>query len=204
MTDFFHANPLVVRYVKDNERVFTRELGYAVTDKKGTPLGHAHEDLGDSGPMRLLNDFGRDMAGTRTVVLDDPGGRPLLSLYEERYRSKSRTRVMLRGAEILGTITRKYSSGLSRRYVVHDANRRRLATITTGPKSGFDLSMVHTPGKTKKRLARIDRTRQRDATLTEIPTYTLRIRTRRVGEPLGMLLRAAPLVVDFAEFRGDD
>ncbi|MDA2813449.1 hypothetical protein O4J56_22580 [Nocardiopsis sp. RSe5-2] len=191
-----NVNPLVIGSVDNSEELFGG-LAYELRDTKGTVLARVHEDLGESAGKRLVRAFARSMMNTRTLVVDSPDGERLLVLEEERTRTKSRTSVSTPSGDLIGTVTRTDRSALQRRFTVHDASHRKLASLgINGFKTGWEGCTVQGPGK--RSLARIAVTGRRNSALKYFADFTVRQKVR-LADPLPLLLRVAPMPLDYAE-----
>ncbi|WP_017557048.1 hypothetical protein [Nocardiopsis baichengensis] len=195
MIPLVNVGPLVVSAVDNADELFGG-LAYALRDTKGRVLARAHEDLGESAGKRLFHSFTRSMMNTRSLVVEAPDGQVLLLLEEQRTRTKSRTSVSTPAGALIGTVTRTDDSAFRRRFALHDAAHRKLASLSTAPKPMWKDCTVQGPGK--RALARIQIGGYRNRTLTYIPEFTVRQR-ERLPDPLPLLLRVAPMPLDYAE-----
>ncbi|WP_239648740.1 hypothetical protein [Nocardiopsis chromatogenes] len=190
-----NANPLVIGSVDKSEELFGG-LEYELRSTDGTVLARAREDLGESAGKRFVRSFMRTMANSRSVVVESPHGETL-HLHEERTRVESRTSVSTAAGALIGTVTLTERFGVSRRFAVHDAYGRETAAFgINGPKNTWEGCTV--TGPDGRPLADIAVTGRRNKTLTYFPDFTVHQRMA-LPDPLPLLLRVAPMPLDFAE-----
>lgn len=216
MSDFFHANPLLARYVHAGTGRTTSKAAYDVVDESGNRLAYAYEDLGASGAQRLFRDFAQSMADSRRFVVDDAQQRPMLALDEQRGRHRSMITVSWPNGQALGAVTMERLRGASRGYELSDAHGRpwgRIVRHDPHPGRGV-LGRLAAHGRPRERhytatdhqgieVARITDAKRRDTSLgyeTHVSDHVLQLHYTGLPEPLSTLLRAATIAVDFAEF----
>ncbi|MDA2802937.1 hypothetical protein [Nocardiopsis suaedae] len=190
-----NVNPLVIGSV-DKSDVLYGGLEYELRSTDGAVLARAREDLGDSTGKRLVRSFMRTMTSTRSLVVESPDGETL-HLQEERTRRESRTSVSTAAGVLIGTVTLTERFGASRRFAVHDAYGRDMASFgISGPKNMWEGCPV--TGPDGRPLADIAITGRRNKTLTYFPDFTVHQRVA-LPDPLPLLLRVAAMPLDYAE-----
>lgn len=195
MLSLVNVNPLVIGSV-DKSDVLYGGLEYELRSTDGAVLARAREDLGDSTGKRLVRSFMRTMTSTRSLVVESPDGETL-HLQEERTRRESRTSVSTAAGVLIGTVTLTERFGVSRRFAVHDAYGRDMASFgINGPKNMWEGCTV--TGPDGRPLADIAITGRRNKTLTYFPDFTVHQRMA-LPDPLPLLLRVAPMPLDYAE-----
>lgn len=218
MSDFFHANPFVARYVHAAPDSATSKRGYDIVDQTGQRLAYAYEDLGAGGGQRLWNDVAQAMTNSCRFVVDDPHQQRLLALQEQRGRRRSTVSVAWSTGQHLGTITMERRKGTARNYRLSDTHGRLWGQlIRHDPQPGRSVLgrlVAHNPQQGRMytatdhegtEVARITDTKRQDTSLgyeTRVSDHMLQLRYPQLPEPLSTLLRAATIAVDFAEFSG--
>lgn len=216
MSDFFHTNPLIVQYVHADVGKLISENGCYVVDQAGRHLANAHEDLGEGGGRRFLNDFTRSMTNSRRFVVDSAQRHRLLMLHEQRTRRRSTTSVSWPNGQHVGTVTMERMRGAARSYLLMDAYGRELGRIMKhDPHQGRGMlgrianhdplqGRVYTAADHRgHEVARITMSKRSDTSRgyqTYVSDHTLQLHYSELPEPLSTLLRASAITIDFAEF----